>query len=160
MFPFIFDPTFMVLIPALVLSIWAQARIRSAFGRYSEVRARRGVTARDAARAILDSNGLSDVPVERVQGALTDHYDPRKKVLRLSDNVYGSPSIAAIGVAAHEAGQVRRGSRRARYHEAAGGFLVQAVHQIRLKAVIPLHRIHKACAYAFPRLHGKPARLV
>ncbi len=111
MFPFIFDPTFMVLIPALVLSIWAQARIRSAFGRYSEVRARRGVTARDAARAILDSNGLSDVPVERVQGALTDHYDPRKKVLRLSDNVYGSPSIAAIGVAAHEAGHAIQDAR-------------------------------------------------
>ncbi|MDY0179157.1 MAG: zinc metallopeptidase, partial [Synergistaceae bacterium] len=104
MFPFFFDPTFLVLIPALILAVWAQARVKSAFQRYSEVRARRGVTARDAVRTILDSNGLSGVPVERVQGALTDHYDPRKKVLRLSESVYGSPSIAAIGVAAHEAG--------------------------------------------------------
>lgn len=111
MFPFFFDPTFLVLIPAVVLSIWAQARIKSAFGRYSQVRARRGVTARDAARTILDSNGLTNVPVERVQGALTDHYDPRSKVLRLSDNVYESPSIAAIGVAAHEAGHAIQDAR-------------------------------------------------
>lgn len=104
MFPFIFDPTFFILIPALVLAVWAQAKVRSAFQRYSAVDARRGVTARDAVRAILDSNDLGSVPIERVQGALTDHYDPRSKVLRLSDSVYGSHSIAAIGVAAHEAG--------------------------------------------------------
>ncbi|HPA59870.1 MAG TPA: zinc metallopeptidase, partial [Synergistales bacterium] len=111
MFPFFFDPTFIVLIPALILAVWAQTRVKSAFHRYSKVRARRGVTARDAVRAILDSNGLNSVPVERVPGALTDHYDPRKKVLRLSESVYGSPSIAAIGVAAHEAGHAIQDAR-------------------------------------------------
>lgn len=104
MFPFIFDPTFLLLIPALILAVWAQAKVKSAFQRYSAVEARRGVTAKDAVRIILDSNGLNSVPVERVQGSLTDHYDPRSKKLRLSDSVYGSSSIAAIGVAAHEAG--------------------------------------------------------
>jgi len=111
MFPFFFDPTFIVLIPALILAVWAQTRVKSAFNRYSKVRARRGVTARDAVRTILDSNGLNSVPVERVPGALTDHYDPRKKVLRLSESVYGSPSIAAIGVAAHEAGHAIQDAR-------------------------------------------------
>lgn len=104
MFPFIFDPTFLLLIPALILAVWAQAKVKSAFQRYSAVEARRGVTAKDAVRIILDSNGLNSVPVERVQGSLTDHYDPRSRKLRLSDSVYGSSSIAAIGVAAHEAG--------------------------------------------------------
>jgi len=104
MIPFIFDPTFLILIPALILAVWAQAKVKSAFQRYSAVNARRGVTARDAVRTILDSNGLNTVAVERTQGALTDHYDPRSKILRLSESVYNSPSIAAIGVAAHEAG--------------------------------------------------------
>ncbi len=104
MIPFIFDPTFLILIPALILAVWAQAKVKSAFQRYSAVNARRGVTARDAVRTILDSNGLNTVAVERTQGALTDHYDPRSKILRLSESVYSSPSIAAIGVAAHEAG--------------------------------------------------------
>jgi hypothetical protein len=111
MFPFFFDPTFLVLIPALVLAIWAQSRVKSAFHRYSQVNARRGVTAREAVRAILDSNGLDNVNVEMVRGALTDHYDPRSKVLRLSESVYGSPSIAAIGVAAHEAGHAIQDAR-------------------------------------------------
>ncbi|MDT8284107.1 MAG: zinc metallopeptidase [Thermovirgaceae bacterium] len=104
MIPFIFDPTFLILIPALILAVWAQAKVKGAFQRYSAVNARRGVTARDAVRTILDSNGLNTVAVERTQGALTDHYDPRSKTLRLSESVYNSPSIAAIGVAAHEAG--------------------------------------------------------
>jgi hypothetical protein len=111
MFPFFFDPTFLVLIPALVLAIWAQSRVKSAFHRYSQINARRGVTAREAVRAILDSNGLDNVNVEMVRGALTDHYDPRSKVLRLSESVYGSPSIAAIGVAAHEAGHAIQDAR-------------------------------------------------
>lgn len=111
MFPFIFDPTFFILIPALILAFWAQAKVKGAFQRYSAIDARRGVTARDAVRAILDSNGLGSVPVERVQGALTDHYDPGSKVLRLSDSVYGSHSIAAIGVAAHEAGHAIQDAR-------------------------------------------------
>jgi Zn-dependent membrane protease YugP len=104
MFPFFFDPTMMLLIPALLLAMWAQMRVKSVFARYSAVGSRRGVTAASAARAILDRFGLQDVPVNRVGGNLTDHYDPRDKSLSLSDSVYGSTSIAAIGVAAHEVG--------------------------------------------------------
>lgn len=111
MFPFIFDPTFLILIPALVLAVWAQAKVKSAFQRYSAVDARRGITAHEAVRTILDSNGLGSVAVERISGALTDHYDPGAKVLRLSESVYGSHSIAAIGVAAHEAGHAIQDAR-------------------------------------------------
>jgi Zn-dependent membrane protease YugP len=84
--------------------MWAQMRVKSVFARYSAVGSRRGVTAASAARAILDRFGLQAVPVNRVGGNLTDHYDPRDKSLSLSDSVYGSTSIAAIGVAAHEVG--------------------------------------------------------
>ncbi len=104
MFPFFFDPTMMLLIPALILAMWAQFRVKSVFAQYSQVGSRRGTTAASAARALLDRFGLSQVPVERVSGSLTDHYDPRDKTLSLSDSVYGSTSIAAIGVAAHEVG--------------------------------------------------------
>lgn len=111
MFPFLFDPTFVILIPAIILAFWAQARVKKAFRTYSSVDARRGLTARDAVRAILDSNGLDNVSVEKIQGSLTDHYDPRSKVLRLSEDVYHSHSIAAIGVAAHEAGHAIQDAR-------------------------------------------------
>jgi Zn-dependent membrane protease YugP len=79
-------------------------RVRSAFGKYSNVRAMSGMTGAQAARRILDANGLQSVTVERVGGTLSDHYDPRSKTLRLSDPVYATPSLAAVGVAAHEAG--------------------------------------------------------
>ena len=104
MFPFFFDPTMMLLIPALILAMWAQFRVKSVFARYSQVGSRQGTTAASAARALLDRFGLNRVPVERVAGNLTDHYDPRDKSLSLSESVYGSTSIAAIGVAAHEVG--------------------------------------------------------
>jgi hypothetical protein len=104
MFPFFFDPTMFLLIPALLLAMWAQMRVKSVFMRYSAVGSRRGVTAASAARALLDRFGLNAVPVNRVSGNLTDHYDPRDKSLSLSDSVYSSTSIAAIGVAAHEVG--------------------------------------------------------
>ena len=100
-----FDLTYIVLVlPAILLGFWAQMRVQSTYARYSQVRAGRGITADQAARFILDQNGLRDVPIQRVSGSLTDHYDPRERVVRLSDSVYGSPSIAAIGVAAHEVG--------------------------------------------------------
>lgn len=100
-----FSPLYFIFaLPALVLGLWAQMRVRSAFGKYSKVRAMSGMTGAQAARKILDSNGLENVAVERVAGMLSDHYDPRSKVLRLSDDVYGTPSLAAVGVAAHEAG--------------------------------------------------------
>ncbi|MGC9490045.1 MAG: zinc metallopeptidase [Thermovirgaceae bacterium] len=104
LYPFFFDPTFLLLIPALILAGWAQMKVKGTYDRYSRIAARRGLTAKDVARRILDVNGLRNIPVERTAGSLTDHYDPKAKTLRLSETVYNSPSIAAIGVAAHEAG--------------------------------------------------------
>jgi uncharacterized protein len=95
---------FLFALPALLLGLWAQMRVRSAFGKYSNVRAMSGMTGAQAARRILDTNGLQEVTVERVPGTLSDHYDPRSKTLRLSEQVYGTPSVAAVGIAAHEAG--------------------------------------------------------
>ena len=89
---------------ALVLAVWAQVKVSTTFSRYSRTPTATNRTAEEVARMILDSNGLSDVRIERVRGNLSDHYDPRSKVLRLSDTVYGQRSAAAIGVAAHEAG--------------------------------------------------------
>ncbi|MDR1885380.1 MAG: zinc metallopeptidase [Synergistaceae bacterium] len=104
MYPMMGDSTFLLLIPALLLAFFAQARVSGAFAKYSRVHASRGVSADTVARMLLDRFGLNDVRIERVRGELTDHYDPRSKVLRLSDSVGGSSSIAAIGVAAHEVG--------------------------------------------------------
>lgn len=98
------DPTFLLIIPPLLLALYASNKVRSTFARYSRYRAESNMTGRDVARAILNANGLQDVSIERVAGQLSDHYDPRKRVLRLSDQVHSSPSLAALGVAAHEAG--------------------------------------------------------
>lgn len=98
------DPTIIIVIPALLLSMWAQARVNSTFSQYSRVQARAGVTADSVARSLLGLYGMANMPVNHVSGNLTDHYDPRNKTLNLSDSVYGSRSIASIGVAAHEAG--------------------------------------------------------
>lgn len=92
------------MIPPLIFSWWAQRKVKSAFNQYSRVQAGRGITGASAARRILDAYGLQHVGVERVNGFLSDHYDPRAKMLRLSPDVHDSPSLAAVGVAAHEAG--------------------------------------------------------
>ncbi|MBO8153773.1 zinc metallopeptidase [Thermovirga sp.] len=104
LFPFFFDPTIILLLPALFLAFWAQMKVKGAYAEYSRVATTRGIRAQEAARMILDSFGLRNVAIEPVPGNLTDHYDPRSKTLRLSEGVYNSPSIAAIGIAAHEAG--------------------------------------------------------
>lgn len=97
------DPIFLLfLAPALLLAMWAQGRVRSTYAEASRVRA--PITGRGAARMILDAAGLHDVPIEPIQGQMTDHYDPSHKVLRLSEGVYNQPSMAAVGIAAHEAG--------------------------------------------------------
>ena len=102
---FYFDPIFFLFaLPPLILGMWAQARVRGAFNKYSGVRTATGVTGAQAARKLLDDAGLRSVAVERVNGFLSDHYDPRGKVLRLSSDVYDGPTIAAVGVAAHESG--------------------------------------------------------
>jgi len=95
---------FLFILPQLLLMLFAQARVRGAFTKYSQVPNQRGMSGAEVARAILDANGLSDVPVEMVQGELTDHYDPRERALRLSPPVYQGRSVAALGIAAHEAG--------------------------------------------------------
>lgn len=101
---FRFDWTILLVIPGFLISLWAQIKVSSTFKKYSKVRTARGYTGYDAARKILDANGLQHVAIERVRGDLTDHYDPKSNVIRLSDSVYSSASPAAIGVAAHEAG--------------------------------------------------------
>lgn len=95
---------FILVIPALIFSIYAQIKVNNTFNRYSRVANRRGLTGADVARYILDINGLRDVDVQHVRGQLTDHYDPSRKVVRLSSPVYSSTSVAALGVAAHETG--------------------------------------------------------
>ncbi|MBR2474717.1 MAG: zinc metallopeptidase [Clostridia bacterium] len=109
---FFFDPTYIVILPALIFSIWASMRVSSTFKQYSKVYTRRGYTAAMACRAVLDSNGLYHVRIEHIQGNLTDHYDPREDVIRLSDSVYNSTSAAAIGVACHEAGHAIQHAER------------------------------------------------
>ncbi len=105
MFYNLFDPYYWILIvPSILLALWAQMMVSSNFKKYSAVYNRRGYTGADAARMILDSNGLYHIRIERIAGNLTDHYDPKAEVIRLSDSVYGSATVAAVGVAAHEAG--------------------------------------------------------
>ena len=100
-----FDWTYVVLVlPCILLSLWASANVNSTFKRYSGQYSRRGLTGAQAAERVLRSNGVTNVRIERVSGNLTDHFDPRSNVIRLSDNVYGNTSTAAIGVACHEAG--------------------------------------------------------
>ena len=91
-------------VPGMLLAFWAQMKVKSTFAKYSQVSTRNGASGAEIARKILDSNGLQHVKVERVEGFLSDHYDPRDKTLRLSPPIYDSNSVAAFGVAAHEAG--------------------------------------------------------
>ena len=98
------DPTIVLVLIGVLLSLWAQSRVNSTFARYSRVRSFSGMTGAEAARRLLNSQGIYDVTVQPVSGKLTDHYDPRTKVVKLSDSVYNATSVAAIGVAAHECG--------------------------------------------------------
>ena len=99
-----YDWTMILAIPGLLLGLYAQFKVKSTFDRYSRVRTRSGLTAEQAARMLLSRGGSANVTISRVNGSLTDHYDPRSNTLRLSDSVYGSDSVAAVGVAAHECG--------------------------------------------------------
>ena len=104
--PFFFiDYWYIILVlPAFILAAIAQAKVKSTYNKFSRVISRKGYTADQVARIILDKNGLYDVKIERIRGSLTDHYDPRDNTVRLSQTVYGSASVAAIGIAAHEVG--------------------------------------------------------
>ena len=102
--PFFWDPTYLWVIPGLLLGLWAQARVKSAYHQYSRIPTRRGMSAAQAVKIMLEREGAGDVQITRTRGTLTDHYDPRTNTLHLSEGVYDSASVAALGIAAHEAG--------------------------------------------------------
>lgn len=106
-----FDPTFIILIPAIAFTMYAQMKVRSAYSRYSGIRCRRGMTGCQAARRILDANGLGHVPVGITPGVMTDHYDPVNDIMNLSPDVYNGTSIAAVSIAAHESGHAIQDSK-------------------------------------------------
>lgn len=99
-----YDPTYLLLIPAIIFAMVAQGMVKSAFSRYSRIRNAKNLTGAEAARRVLDRNGLSDVNITKVRGSMTDHYDPRKRILALSETVYDVNSVSAVCVACHEAG--------------------------------------------------------
>ena len=108
-----FDTTYLLLVlPCILLSLWASSSVNSTFKKYSQHRSSRGITGADAARRVLQANGVTGVRIEQVDGNLTDHYDPRDNVIRLSQSVHSSTSVAAIGVAAHEAGHAVQYAQR------------------------------------------------
>ncbi len=126
---FYFDPLYLIIsLPALLLALYAQWRVRAAFDKFSRVRTWRGLSGAQAARAMLDESGLYDVSVEETHGLLSDHYDPRHHALRLSPQVYRSNSVAAVGVAAHEAGHALQ--------HAQGSLMLQA-----RTAIVPVVQI-------------------
>ena len=111
-FGFWWDWTLIILVPGMLFTLWAQLRVKSSFSRYATVPLRPEMTGAAVARRMLDANGLSHIAIEPVRGHLSDHYDPRAKVLRLSESVYHSNSVAAVGVAAHEAGHALQDAKR------------------------------------------------
>ncbi|MEA5051105.1 MAG: zinc metallopeptidase [Oscillospiraceae bacterium] len=123
-----FDYFWLLVIPAFILSLIAQLVVNSTYRRYSKVPTQRGVTGDRVARMILDANGLQSVNIEHISGNLTDHYDPQANVIRLSDSTYGNDSVAAAGVAAHEAGHA------VQYAEGYGPIKLRA-------AIIPVTQI-------------------
>jgi Zn-dependent membrane protease YugP len=106
MFPFFFDPTMVLLIPALIFAFWAQWKVQHTYAKFQKVPAANGLTGREMAAMIMRNNGVQDVTVEAVGGVLSDHYDPRVKKVRLSEHNYYDRSIASVAVAAHEVGHV------------------------------------------------------
>lgn len=106
-----YDPTYVLVLIGVILSLIASSRVKSTFSKYSQMRNTRGMTGAEAAQRVLQAAGIYDVRIEHVRGNLSDHYDPRTKVLRLSDSVYGQTSVAAVGVAAHECGHAIQHAR-------------------------------------------------
>ena len=97
-----FDSTYLILLPAILFALWAQSRVKSTYAKYSKAFA--GLTGEEAARMVLEMNGVNDVTIEPIAGELTDHFDPKTNTIRLSKGVYNVTSVAAVGIAAHEAG--------------------------------------------------------
>lgn len=105
-FPFFFDWTWLLLIPAFIITIWAQARVSSTYKKYSQIRAQSGVTGREFAQSMLRQNDIPGVTVQPIAGDMTDHFDPRNNTVSLSEGVYDKNTIAAVSIAAHECGHV------------------------------------------------------
>ena len=103
-YPFFYDPTMIIIIPALILAVYAQFKVKSTYNKYSKIYSSSGLTGAEVARELLKKNNINNVSVQEISGTLSDHYDPRKKVLNLSREVYAGNSLASIGVAAHETG--------------------------------------------------------
>ena len=101
---FFYDPTFLLIIPAIILAIYAQSKVSRTYKKYSKVKSQRGYTGAQLAQYLLDDNRMTNVKIEATPGELTDHYDPRSKTLRLSQGVHNSSSVAALGIVAHEVG--------------------------------------------------------
>ncbi|MBI1796052.1 MAG: zinc metallopeptidase [Candidatus Eisenbacteria bacterium] len=153
-FLFGFDPTFMLLIPALIFAVWAQFKVKNTYQRYAQVRSAHGKTGAEIAQAIMARNGVSDVQVEEVGGTLSDHYDPRTKVVSLSSPIFRDASIASTAVAAHEVGHVLQ--HHDGYAPLAIRSLVAPVAQIGSFAAFPLFFI----GIFFFNGHGMGAWLV
>jgi len=132
---FFWDPTLLLLIPALALAIWAQMRVRRAYAAWSEIDTQRKLTGADVARQIISANGL-EVKVSTISGKLTDNYNPRNRVLRLSTEVYNSQSVAAVGIAAHECGHAIQHGQK--YFPLGLRNSIVPVVSIGSKAAIPL----------------------
>ncbi len=128
------DWTMLLVLPGLALAIFASFKVRSTFKKFSEVRTARGLTGAEVAAELLSRRGIRDVKIEQVEGALADHYDPRTKTLRLSPQVYGSDSVAAIGVAAHECGHALQ------HHEKYAPLVARS-------ALVPVANIGSTAAY-------------
>lgn len=128
-----FDPTYLLVIPAIIFALIAQIKVKNTFNRYSSEHNQHGYTAKEVARQILDDNGLQNISIEYISGELTDHYDPSANVIRLSESVYSSTSVAAIGVAAHEVGHAIQHAK---------GYAPIKVRQ----AIIPITRIGSSLA--------------
>ena len=133
---FFYDATYILVLIAALLSMWASMRVNSTYKKYAQVRSLSGLTGAEAARRILNGAGIYDVRIEHISGNLTDHYDPRGKVLRLSDAVYGSASVAAVGVAAHECGHAIQHDQGYVPLQIRGAFV--PVANIGTKAAIPI----------------------
>jgi uncharacterized protein len=101
---YMFDPTFVLLIPAIILAMYAQFKVQAAYSQMSQLRSKKGLTGAEAGRKLLDAAGLSKIGIEQIPGNMTDNYDPRDKTLHLSEGVYNNDSIAAMGIVAHEVG--------------------------------------------------------
>ncbi|UTD05302.1 zinc metallopeptidase [Treponema denticola] len=158
-----FDYYYLVLVvPTLLLSLYAQFKVKSAFSKYSQVQTMRKISGKEAAALLLRSNSISDVSIQRIGGSLSDHYDPSHKVLRLSDPVYDKTSIAAVGVAAHETGHAIQDKEKyaplvlrstlvpvANIGSSAGPYLALAGIIFRMNLLLNIGIILFACAVLF-----------